>query len=72
MTIVPLTGRLRSAPGDVRRCPACGQPVTTQQNVIEFGVRTFHVACLGNAVEAETYDRLYGDRSGNVGERRSA
>jgi len=46
--------------------------VTTQQNTIEFGVRAFHAACLGNAVEAEAYDRLYGDRSGNVGVRRSA
>jgi len=72
MAFVPLTVRLRPSPAEVRRCPACGQPVTTQQNTIEFGVRAFHAACLGNAVEAEAYDRLYGDRSGNVGVRRSA
>jgi hypothetical protein len=46
--------------------------VTARQNVIEFGVGVFHLDCLGNAVEAEAYDRLYGDRSGTVGERRSA
>ena len=72
MAFVPLTVRLRPSPATVRRCTACGLPVTTQQNVIEFGVRAFHAACLGNAVETEAYDRLYGDRSGNVGVRRSA
>ena len=46
--------------------------MTARQAAIEFGVRVFHLDCLGNAVEAEAYERLYGARSGTVGARRSA
>ena len=49
-----------------RSCFVCGHPVLALHGVIEIEGRVFHDTCLQGSVEGRAYERLYGDRSGDV------
>jgi hypothetical protein len=57
-------GRATSRP--LESCFRCGRPLLPAEGAIEVEGRTFHETCLQGSIEGRAYQRLYGDRSGDV------